>query len=58
MSITPKEKQIYEYIEHFIHQNAYAPNFDEAIAFVQQFIEQLTSKGYLRGSLMEITWPA
>lgn len=56
--LTPKQKQILEYIEQFISENDYAPSYREiadhfgfsSVATVAEHIENLRLKGYLSNS--------
>jgi len=58
MSLTPKQKQIVDFIEKFIKENDYSPSYREiaehfgfsSVATVAEHIENLKLKGYLSGS--------
>jgi len=55
--LTPKQKQIFDYISHYINDNGYAPSYREiadhfaftSLATVFQYIEVLKQKDYLTG---------
>lgn len=59
--LTPNEKKILDYIQNYSDENGYSPTYSEiqdefgykAINSVQQYIKQLTAKGYLRKHLGE-----
>ena len=53
--LTPKQKQIYEYIKKYIKKNKYSPTYEEIgkhfklfKSTIHQHIEALTEKGYLK----------
>lgn len=55
MTITPKQKQVLEFIKHFIEEKEYSPSlheiarhFRKSISTVQHFIEELESRGFLQ----------
>ncbi len=56
---TPKELKVYEYIQSFTKKHGYSPTYEEirekfeykAISSVQQFVEQLVKKGFLKAQL-------
>ena len=58
-NLTPKEQKVYRYIQQYIDRKDYPPTYAEiqehfgykAISSVQQFIEQLVHKGYLKAPL-------
>jgi repressor LexA len=55
--LTPKQKQIFDFISHYIEENGYAPSYREigdhfaftSLATVFQYIEVLKQKQYLTG---------
>lgn len=57
--LTPKQKQVLEYIEQFIQKNDYSPSYREiadnfgfsSVATVAEHIENLKLKGYLTGGV-------
>ena len=57
--LTPKETKVYEFIKKYSALNGYPPTYAEiqetfelkAIGSVQQYIEQLTDKGYLKNQI-------
>lgn len=60
-SLTPKEQKVFHFIKAYAEKHGYAPTYAEiqekfhykAIASVQQFVSQLTEKGYLKAPLGE-----
>ena len=56
--LTPKEQKVLNFIQHYSEKNGYPPTYSEiqekfeykAVSSAQQFIEQLTAKGYLKGA--------
>jgi len=61
LPLTSKEEQIYDYIKGFISKNDYPPTYTEiqekfgykSVYSIQQFVDQLATKGYLKPSLGE-----
>lgn len=59
--LTPKELKVYEYIKRFTEKKGYAPSYAEiqdafqfkAISSVQQYLDQLVTKGYLKPTVGE-----
>lgn len=57
-TLTPKELKVYDFIQSFSQEHGYSPTYAEiqealgykAVASVQQFVDQLTKKGFLRSS--------
>ena len=58
MALTPRQKQVLDFIAEFIAENEYAPSFEElahglglaSIATVHKHLTALESKGYLKRS--------
>lgn len=56
MAITRRQKQVYDYVEDFVHRNGYSPSFEEigdgmglsSLATVHKHITNLEKKGLVR----------
>lgn len=55
MTITPKQKQVLDFIKYFVKENGYSPSlheiaghFRKSISTAQHFVEELGSRGYLQ----------
>lgn len=55
MTITPKQKQVLDFIKDFVKRNGYAPSlheiaahFRKSISTAQHFVEELESRGFLQ----------
>src|SRR5437879_10379690 len=56
MAITRRQKQVYDYVEDFVHRNGYSPSFEEigdgmglsSLATVHKHLTNLERKGMLK----------
>jgi len=55
MAITPKQKQVLDFIKNFIEENCYSPSlheigqhFGKSISTAQHFVEELRNRGFLQ----------
>lgn len=59
--LTPKEVKVFDYIKRFYEQKGYSPSYSEiqdafqfkSISSVQQYLDQLVTKGYLKPTVGE-----
>lgn len=54
-TITPKQKQVLDYIKNFVKENGYSPslheiarNFRKSVSTAQHFVEELETRGFLQ----------